>query len=295
MLYNHGQIRCFLKVAECSSFSKAARELFMTVTAISKQIRNLELSLDEQLFLRTTRQVKLTEFGLVFYERCKIIENQISTLGQFVESKKEQPEGELSLLVSTITSKEKVMNCLPEFVSLYPKIRLSVTFSELDSELGRDDLDVMIGFPEIAPFTESLKYRPLFKTANILCASPEFLANYGIPKSPDDLPNFRFISHTLRKPAHFLPLNDGSKLYCGEPVLYMDNFDMLNQACLQGIGLFLTGDMLVKRWLASGELVQVLPELAFKSYDISIFYRPYLYELSKIRACVTFFQKKLTE
>ncbi|MGQ3889265.1 LysR family transcriptional regulator [Legionella sp. CNM-1927-20] len=288
--YNHSQIRCFLKVAQ-GNFTLAAQALHLTTTAISKQIKNLEQNLGEQLFHRSTRQVKLTEFGILFYQRCKLIVDEIESIEHFVESSKEVPQGELKILVSTITSKNWILKHLHSFMNNYPKLHLEIIFSEEDADLARDDIDIMVGFPAIPPATETLKYRKLFQTHNILCASKEFIARYGKPETAAELPQYKIISHTLRKPANFLPLANGDQLTCAKPILYMNNFDALNQACLAGIGLFLTGDTLVKHWLERGDLTQVLPQYQFRQYEIFIFYRAYTYELPKIRAFLNFFEK----
>ncbi|STX39228.1 LysR family transcriptional regulator [Legionella feeleii] len=292
-MYNQGQVSCFLKVAELASFSMAAQTLHLTVTAVSKQIKNLEQAIGEQLFLRTTRRVDLTEFGHLLYERCKAIEEQIQAVNRFIESNREEPQGELRVLVSTITAKEWVLQHLPAFINAYPLLDLELVFSEQDDELARTDIDIMVGFPVIPPATETLKYRKMFNVNNILCASKEFAARYGLPKDAEELPHFKIISHSLRKPAHFLPLADGGQLHCAKPILYMDNFEALNQACLAGVGLFLTGDILVKSWLASGDLVQVLAQYVFRHYEIFMFYRAYDFELPRIRAFVDFFTAKL--
>lgn len=292
-MYNRGQIICFLKVAELASFSLAANTLHLTPTAVSKSIKNLEHSIGEQLLLRTTRSVALTEFGRLFYERCKGIEEQITAVNQFIESNREQPQGELKVLVSTITSKEWVLKHMSGFLETYPLLRLELDFSEDDEALACPDIDIMVGFPVIPPVTEALKYRKMYSANNILCASKEFIARYGMPLTASELSHFNIISHSLRKPAHFLPLANGGQLHCAQPIVYMNNFDALNQACLAGVGLFLTGDRLVKHWLASGELIQVLPQYQFRHYDIFMFYRAYDFELPKIRAFVDFFYEVL--
>ncbi|KTD44544.1 LysR family transcriptional regulator [Legionella oakridgensis] len=292
-MYHRGQIRCFLKIAEFASFTRAAHALHMTPTAVSKQIKNLEEAIGEQLLLRTTRHVSLTEFGALFYERCKLIEEQIHSLDRFIESKKEIPQGELNVLVSTITAKESFLNHLHAFIHAYPDLELNIEFSEHDDDVSREDIDIMVGFPAIPPATEALKYRKLFGVKNILCAAKTFITQYGMPQNAEELPHFKFISHSLRKPAHFLPLANGGQIHCGKPILYMNNFNALNQACLAGIGLFLTGDSLVKPWLDNGELVQILADYEFRHFDIYLFYRAYDYELPKIRVFVDFFTQKL--
>jgi DNA-binding transcriptional LysR family regulator len=133
----------------------------------------------------------------------------------------------------------------------------------------------------------------MFETKNILCASPDYIKTHGKPKHASDLLHATFISHTLRKDNFNLPLANGKRLPCAKPVLYMNHFEALNQACCDGIGLFLTADTLVTTELKSKKLIQLLPDIHFATYDIYMFYRPYDFELPKIRAFVEFYLAKL--
>lgn len=292
-LYNRTQIQCFIQVVECGSFTRASNALNMTTTAVSKQVKRLEARLGEQLLQRTTRLVSVTEMGALFYKRCKVIEEDIHDLEHYLESIKETPQGELTVLVSTITSKQAILQHIHSFLTLYPRIHLNLVFSEEDSDVARQEFDVLVGFPEIPPATDALKHRALYQVNNILCASHAFATTHGLPKRPEELPNYPFLSHTLRKPAHYLPLANGTELYCGKPIVYMNNFDALNHACLAGMGLFLTGDSLVAPWLKQGKLVQVLPDYQFRRFNIYLFYRAYDYELPKIKHFIDFFTDKL--
>lgn len=289
---NYAQILFFLKVAELKSFSGAAQQLNITPTAVSKQIKNLEAIIKEQLFIRTTRTVLLTEFGEHFYVRCKALQAHMESLDQFVQSKKETPQGNLTVMVSNALFRKDVMQRLSEFISQYPEIKLEIIFADGDKNIINDSVDVLIGFPQIPPVTDNMQYRKLLETNNILCASPAFIKNYGKPETADDLMNFRFVSHSLRRPGIRLPLIDGTWLNCAPPILFMNDYAAANQACLDGIGIFLTADTLVHEHLASGELVKLLPRIAFRRWDIYIFYRSYEYELPKIRAFVDYYSTR---
>lgn len=288
------QLACFLKVAEYQNFTLAAASLHITTTAVSKQIKNLESAIKEPLFIRTTRSVTLTDIGELLYKRCKILDDEMSSITQLLESKKSQPQGPLKVLVSTILSKSFVLNHLREFIEKYPLIELDILFSEEDTALSHKEVDVMVGFPAIPPYTDQLKYKKMFTTTNVLCASPTYIKKHGKPEKPADLLKAKFISHTLRKDNFDLPLADNKRLPCAKPMMVMNNFEALNQACCDGIGLFLTADSLVQTELATGKLICLLPKINFATYDIFMFYRPYDFDRPKIRAFVDFFMEKLS-
>jgi len=226
---NIGQIYSFVKVAELGSFTQAAEALCITTTAVSKQIKNFEHHLNEQLFIRHTREVRLTEFGETLYGQCKDLLKHIDSIEQSIASKKATPQGKLRILVSTILSKDFVLQHLAEFITHFPLIDCDILFSEQDHRLGDDCLDIMVGFPQIPPYTDKLRYKKMYDTQNILCASPKLIQSHGMPQSYRELINYPFISHSLRKPETSLPLANGERIACAAPRLYMDNFDALNQ------------------------------------------------------------------
>lgn len=288
-MINYSQIKCFIKVAEHLNYNRAAADLCISVTAVSKQIKNLEKQVSDQLFLRTTRNVELTAFGILMLEKCQRLAQESELIEQFIEAKQNIPQGQIRVLVSDIMARSLVLDHLAEFVARYPLIQCELLFSEQDKDLNRKDIDVMIGFPEIPPFTDQLKYLRMKPVSNILCAAPQLLEHYGTPKSTQDLMNYPFISHSLRKPATQLPLESGKSLPCPVPILFMDDFNALNQACINGIGLFLTGDRLVEQELKDKTLVQVLPKVQFKKYEIYTFYQRHGMELPKIKAFLEYF------
>ncbi|WP_454785549.1 LysR family transcriptional regulator [Legionella sp. WA2024007413] len=288
-MLNFSQLRCFIKVAEYLSYNRAAAELCITPTAVSKQVKNLEDQLGEKLFIRDTRKVQLTVFGVVLLEKFQKLLAETQRIEQFIESRQSIPQGQITILVSTILAKELILDRLAEFMAQYPLIECEFLFSEQDNDLARKDIDVMVGFPEIPPFTDHLKYRKMSPINNILCAAPSLIQRYGMPVRPFDLMDFPFISHSLRKPATELPLENGTYLSCPHPILFMDDFNALNQACKKGIGLFLTGDTLVEQALKEKTLIHILPEIKFKQYEIFTFYHSYGSELPKVRAFLDFY------
>ncbi|WP_165483112.1 LysR family transcriptional regulator [Legionella genomosp. 1] len=291
MKINHS-LQCFIKAAETLHFASAAASLHITPTALSKQIKGLEQQIGIQLFKRSTRRVILTEMGERLYQRCRVIENEINKLDQFIENRRAEPQGSLRVLVSTILARKWLFAHLKDFRERFPKIELELLLTEEDDDLADAKADIMMGFPEIPPYTNNLKARYVSTVKNILCAAPSYVQRYGLPACKGDLANAHFISHTLRAPNHHLPLADGSTIPINRPVLLINEFDALNQACKDGHGLFLTGDLLVKNELNSGELIQILPKLEFKNYKIYLFYQAYDYELPKVRAFLEFYGKK---
>ncbi|WP_150466627.1 LysR family transcriptional regulator [Francisella sp. SYW-9] len=208
-MLNYSQIKYFLKVAQHLNYKNAADDLCISPTAVSKQIIALENYLSEKLFYRNTRNVELTPFGIIMLDKCKKLIQETNNLEEFIESRQATPQGKLTILVSKILARKFILEHLNDFVKKYPLIQCELIFSEHDSDLARKDIDIMVGFPQIPPITDSFRYKKMQPISNILCGSPRLIKEYGLPRSINDLLDYPFISHSLRKPATKLPLKNG--------------------------------------------------------------------------------------
>ncbi len=290
-MQNIKQIQTFISVAELRSFTKAADKLCVTAMAVSKQVKTLEQTIGEQLFVRSTRKVSMTEFGERFYQQCKGLQNQWQELDSFIQHHKREPQGALRVCVSHAFGKHLLMKRLKAFNDQYRKIKLDIVFSEepmlTDFQQGR--FDILFAFPELPGITDNLKYRLLYKTNNYLCASSDFIQQYGLPNSTEDLVNYKFINHSLRHPSNQIPLADGGRIMTSQPEIVMNSFESLMTACRDGLGIFLTGDLLADKYLKDGTLLQLFPGLNYRQFQLYIFYRPMNYEQPKIRAFIDFY------
>lgn len=228
------------------------------------------------------------------FDKCQSLLKESNNLENFIESRQKTPQGKLTVLVSKVLAKELILKHLSDFINKYPLIECELIFSEQDGDLAKSNIDIIVGFPQIPPITDNLKYRKMQPISNILCASPDLIKKYGTPNTIKDLLNYPFISHSLRKPGTKLPLENGTYISCPPPILFMDDFNALNHACKDGIGIFLTGDSLVEKDIKEGNLIQIMPEIRFKKYEIFTFYQNYGYDLPKIKAFLDFYCYKIT-
>lgn len=288
---NFKQIQSFIVVAELHSFSRAAEQQCLSVMAVSKQVKALEQAIGEQLFVRSTRKVSLTEFGERFYQQCKGLQNQWQEVDSFIQHHKHEPQGTLRVCVSHAFGKHLLIKQLKAFNKQYRKIKLEIIFSEepMLAEFQQGMFDILFAFPELPGITDNLKYRLLYQTNNYLCASKDFIKQYGLPKSTDDLIYYKFINHSLRQPGNQIPLADGGRIMTSQPEIVMNSFESLMTACRDGLGIFLTGDLLADKYLDDGSLVRLFPELSYRQFQLYSFYRPMNYEQPKIRAFIDFY------
>ena len=136
----------FVAVVEESSFTRAADKLAVTPTAISKQIKQLEGQLGQQLLDRDTRKGKVTEIGQRFYEHCKRIEHEMKVAAAFVQSQHEEPQGRLRISCSLMFAHAYLVKHLHEFSERYPTLQLEVEVADRIPDMEREDFDLLIGF-----------------------------------------------------------------------------------------------------------------------------------------------------
>ena len=283
------QIKCFIKVAELRSFTKAASDLYITPTAVSKQIKNLENIIDHQLFIRDSKDVQLTNFAKSLYVRFKHLNNELEDIVNFIDSEKDESKGSLKVLVSRHLAKDIVCEKLEAYLRLNLKVHLEVILTEDTTKELESDADIMFGFAWARDDLGQWKSKKLFTADNILCASPHYIDKKGVPKSPDELINHDIVSHTLRAPNKCITFSNGAQYEINSPRLTANDFEMLQQACLDGLGILQTGKQMIQKHLDSGDLVELLNEYKLPSYDIFIFYRDFDYDLPKIRSFVNYF------
>lgn len=172
-------IRYFSKVVETGSFTKAAHFFKVPPSSLSRRVADLEKSLGATLLKRSTRLVKLTEVGQIYYNDMQQILAQLAQSNETVRSYQTTPMGRLSISSMVSFGDKILLPLLDEFSALYPEIILDVSLSDELSTLGRDDVDIAIrgGY---APNERVLAIK-LMDNGFIPVASPAYLNKYGTP------------------------------------------------------------------------------------------------------------------
>ncbi|AKM32158.1 LysR family transcriptional regulator [Pandoraea faecigallinarum] len=186
-----GDMRLFSTAAALGSLSAAGRKLGLSPAAASARLAKLEAALHTRLFMRTTRQLRLTEEGRVYLAHCLIALQAIEDGEAALQAGCAAIRGKIRVSASTDFGTHKLSPWLDEFTERYPDIRLSLTLTDSLSNLVQDDVDLAIRFSE--PDDGTLVARRLAPMCRVLCASPDYLARHGEPATPDALSAHRFI------------------------------------------------------------------------------------------------------
>jgi DNA-binding transcriptional LysR family regulator len=283
----------FVRVVQAGSFSAAARALNQTPSAVSKQIGRLEDRLGARLFNRTTRRLGLTEVGAAFYERSRRILAEVEEAEQAVSHLHAAPRGTLRLDVPTAFGRLYIAPLLPDYLSLYPEVRIDMTMNDRYIDPVEEAVDLIVRIGELTD--SSLIARRLAANRRVVCGVPGYFDRMGFPRYPADLAGHNCLVYTYRAARNDWPFVRSGDPAPGAPEvirvtgsLETNNAESLYVAALGGLGVGLFPLWLAGPDLAAGRLVRALPDYHAPDSAIYAVYPPGRHLSPKVRSFVDF-------
>ena len=256
-------LKVFVRVIELGSITAGGRDVRLTPAVASNRIKELERRLGVRLLNRSTRKLTATEVGRVFYDHARAVVDSLDQAEAVVAGFSGRPRGAIRVLAPLGVGRRVVAPLVPEFVDAYPEIEIRLRLSDRKVDILEDGLDVafFVGQPQ----DSNLKLRKIADCARVLCAAPAYLARAGTPASPRDLierGHSCLLLRFPRSPEYFWTLQapEGPlKLEVSGPY-DADDGDVLTGWALDGRGIVNKPRFDVAEHLASGALVEILPE-----------------------------------
>ncbi|MDH3595666.1 MAG: LysR family transcriptional regulator [Rhodospirillales bacterium] len=250
----------FARVVETESFTRAAEELRLSKSAVSKQVSRLEDRLGVRLLNRTTRRLSLTEAGAAFYGGCQKTLSEAEAAEQAVTHLAMAPRGVLRVAAPMSFGFQHVGPALPDFLSACPELTLDLALNDRMVDLVEEGYDVAIRIGVLAD--SSLVARRLAPSRLVLCAAPGYLAERGRPAAPEDLARHDCASYSYRTagPEWRFRGPDGLHRVKVSGRLAVNNGDVLLAAALGGLGVVMLPSFIAGGGLRAGGLVRVLPD-----------------------------------
>jgi DNA-binding transcriptional LysR family regulator len=275
----------FVRVAESGSFTSAAAQLGVSVSAVAKAVARLEEDLGAQLLARSTRRMALNDDGRDFYARCQQILNDIEDAEASVKSAGETPKGRLRMALPVLFGRLTLLPRIAEFNARYPEIVLDLSFDDQPVDLIERGLDIAV---QVGNLSDSRCIsRVLNHGPRVTAASLSYLKRHGEPRTPAELAGHNCIVSTF---GPVWPFNDhGTRVEV--PVrgnLVVTGGDALREAVLHGLGIGQSNWWTVRHDLAVGSVKQVLEEYAVEGRPISVVYPPTRHVPRKLRVMIDF-------
>ncbi|AUN51524.1 LysR family transcriptional regulator [Klebsiella pneumoniae] len=281
-------LRVFMLVARRAGFAAAAEELGVSPAFVSKRVSLLEQTLNVMLLHRTTRRVTITEEGERIYEWAQRILQDVDEMMDELSDVRQVPQGTLRIISSFGFGRRVVAPALSALALQYPQLELRFDVQDRLVDLVNEgvDLDIRVG-DDIAP---NLIARQLAANHRVLCASPQFLARHASPKQLSDLAALPCL--VIKERDHpfgvwQLHSKEGQHAIKVTGPLSSNHGEIVHQWCLDGQGIALRSWWDVRDNIASGHLVQVLPDY-WQPANVWAVYVSRLATSAKIRTTVEF-------
>jgi DNA-binding transcriptional LysR family regulator len=291
MMLQHKKIEClmlFVEIAQQLSFTKAAKNLSISKGYLSDQIKKLETEFQCPLLVRTTRSVRLTAEGEKILEQGKKIKTMMLDLDRNVHDEHNAISGTLRITAPTLFTERFLLAICHDFKLIYPDIHFIIDSSYINYDLNQDNFD--IAFRATLHPPQNMVAKELFSYQHCLCASPEYLAEHGIPQHIDDLALHQCLSAV--ETQLWLLKSADVKI---KGWLTVNDHHLLKQQAIAGKGIIRVANFYVDNEIKQGTLQKVLGDEAVHGQSIYALYPQLIYPSEKLKVFISFVQKKIKD
>jgi DNA-binding transcriptional LysR family regulator len=285
----------FVQIVESGSLTGAASRLQTSLTSVVRQLATLEEELGLRLLRRTTRRMALTDEGRDYYERCRRWLQEMGEFESMLTDRAHMPSGRIRLTAPVMFGSLHVCPVVTEFLQTFPQTRAEVLLLDRVVDLLEEDIDLAVRIGNLPD--SSLVGLPLGSTRQVICASPAFVQQHGLPQHPKGLNQqaaVRRIGATEGTEWSFA--RPGEKLKVSLKESFVSNHvEAVLQACCAGMGYGRFLGYQTAKLEAQGQLVRVLREWEPEASPVHLVY-PYSRLLSaRLRKFVDWAASKLRE
>jgi DNA-binding transcriptional LysR family regulator len=193
-------LQVILKVAEFKNITKAAASIDMRTATASAAIKRVEAALGVDLFIRTTRQLKISSAGERYIPQCQQALLMLEQAKRNMCDDLDIVDGELRIAISSDLGRNLVAPWLDEFVENHPKVALKLNISDSNIDFYRDSVDVAIRYG--SPSDSNLYGFKICNVPSLLCATPQYLKDNGTPQNLQDLSEHNGLFYQLHDVVH---------------------------------------------------------------------------------------------
>ena len=287
----------FASVVDKGGFAAAERALGVPKSRLSRRVAHLEQELGVRLLQRTTRRLALTEVGRVYYRHCQAMLDEAQAAQRAVEQVVALPRGPLRVSCPVPIAQNDLALLLPKFLAAYPEVRLELLVSNRRIDLVEEGVDVALRVRVPGQEDEQLATRRFRRSCTMLIAAPHCLDNHAAIVTPEDLQNVPVVGMPGADWKLHWPLTHkehGVRALTLTPRLAADDFTVLREAVLGGMGVGLMPLAYCHAELSSGQVVQVLPDWQSPAGQLHAVYPSRRGLLPAVRAFLDFLAEHLS-
>jgi DNA-binding transcriptional LysR family regulator len=282
----------FVAVASAGSFSGASRQLRMPLPTVSRRVSDLESHLNAKLFVRSTRKLALTDAGQSYLLACQRILEQIAEAERGASGQYNAPQGELVVTAPIVFGRLHVLPVVTEFLGAHPQVDVRLMLADRALNLIDDHLDLAVRIGALPD--SSLVATQIGRVRRVVCASPAYLDEHGVPRSPADLSGHACVTFTGAGET------DAWRFRTDSPVrvhsrLAVNTAESAIEGAIAGVGLTRVLSYQVADAVETGKLVVVLRKFEPEPTPISLIHVQGRRVTAKLRTFLDFATPKLRE
>lgn len=274
----------FIAVAEAQNFAAAARKLAMSPPAVTRAVTALENHLGAKLLIRTTRHVRISDAGQRYLDDAKRIISAISEADEVAAGINAEPQGKLSITAPALFGKMFVMPVVIAFLQRHPAVQVSALLLDSVVNLLDEGIDIAIRIGELAD--SSLNAIRVGQVRRVLCASPNYLAQHGIPQTLTELSTHTLITASNSGNTWKFGHDANAAALQIQPRLSVTTHDAAIDAAVQGLGITRVLSYQIAALLKTGALITMLDEHEPPAMPIHVLHSEGRRTSAKVRAFV---------
>ncbi|ABN73797.1 LysR family transcriptional regulator [Actinobacillus pleuropneumoniae] len=285
-------INLFCRVIETQSFTQAAQLEQISLAMASKLIAQLEEHLNVRLLHRTTRKITPTEAGLLYYQRCLPILNELKDAENSVSNITSTLQGKITISLPMDFGSRFVAPYLGQFMTTYPNIQLNIEFSDRRVDVVAEGYDLVLRIGALED--SSIVAKRIARSELVLLASPEYLAKHGTPENLAQLTEHTCLIYENHQQWQFTDGDQKVKIKPNAHVISNNGYALLQMTKAEQ-GIVNLPLFLAKEEISAGKLVEILPQYKQHSIDISILYPHRRYLSPKVKVLIEFLATLMQE
>jgi DNA-binding transcriptional LysR family regulator len=285
----------FVRVAKAGSFAGGARELGISRAMATKHIMQLEGSLRTRLFNRTTRSLSLTDVGASYLERCSQVLLDVEEMEAAVTHLQTEPRGVLKISAPPVIGATHITRAVSEFLKIHNDLKVEMILQGSHGDLIDEGIDIAICLGDLED--TSMVAKKLASSSMVVCGSPEYLAKYGSPKTPDELINHSCLVNWASSPRNKWQFKNAQGQTTTIPVtgrMQANTADAIRTGAINGLGLVMIASYVVIKDIEKGKLQVVLDDYTLPPLAIHAVYPHRKYLSAKVRRFMDFLQTWLS-
>ncbi|WP_298718055.1 LysR family transcriptional regulator [uncultured Oceanisphaera sp.] len=283
-------MRAFITVVSEGSFTRAAERLDMSPQLVSKYVSRLEERLGARLLNRTTRKVHLTEAGHRYARRAQQVLDDIDDMDSQLNDLQQGARGQLRISAPVSFATRHLAPLICHFQRAHPLVSIDLQLNDRKVDIVEEGFDIALRIGHLK--SSSMIAKLIAPVRLVMCAAPAYLAQHGMPSSPDELKNHRYLRYSYMEDNAGFPANEWLRPTGHEPSgdMICNNGEVLVNAAVEGAGIIVQPTFICGAAIAEGKLKVILPQYEPNAMGLYAVYAHRKLLASKVRCFIDFME-----